>query len=158
MTDDIIKQIKESGSILVTQPYFLAHMSRKDIPPLPGIKQLPLRTVLDAGIPVAGSSDWPVASFDPFKAIEHAVSRKTAGEKTLQPAEAVSVEEGISIYTRGSAYAMNCRNDAGSLEPGKRADFIMVSNDPFKSSKDPWIPPGVEETWLGGERIFSRII
>jgi predicted amidohydrolase YtcJ len=131
------------------------------------VKQLPLRSVIDAGIRVAGSSDWPVASHEPLQGMERAVSRKTVGEEVLQPREAVSVREAIAMYTNGGACALNCEKDVGSLEIGKRADFVLLSDDPLKPQEnstnsplspveDSWNPPRVEQTWLGGRRVFSR--
>ncbi len=167
LDDELIMKMKKLGMILVTQPYFLTHMSRDNVPYLPGIRQLPLRSVLDAGIRVAGSSDWPVASHEPLEAIERAVSRKTAGEEVLQPEEAISVKEAFAMYTNGGAYALNCERDVGSLEAGKRADFVLLSNDPLgpkeSSTNSPlWPvenslnPPRVEQTWLGGKRVYCR--
>jgi predicted amidohydrolase YtcJ len=148
--------MKALGVILVTQPYFLTHMNRDNVPLLPGIKQLPLRSVLDAGVPVAGSSDWPVASYEPLKAIERAVSRKTVGEEVLQPREAVTVKEALAMYTKGAAHALNCEKDVGSLEVGKRADFVLLSDDPLRAAESSQNSPQVEQTWLGGNRVYCR--
>jgi hypothetical protein len=156
LDDKLIMKMKALGMILVTQPYFLTHMNRENVPYLPDMKQLPLRSVIDAGIRVAGSSDWPVASYEPLKGIERAVSRKTVGEEVLQPREAISVREAISMYTSGGAYALNCEKDVGSLEIGKRADFVLLSVDPFNAVENAWNSPQVEQTWLGGKRVYCR--
>jgi hypothetical protein len=156
LDDKLIMKMKALGMILVTQPCFLTHMNRENVPYLPDMKQLPLRSVIDAGIRVAGSSDWPVASYEPLKGIERAVSRKTVGEEVLQPREAISVREAISMYTSGGAYALNCEKDVGSLEIGKRADFVLLSVDPFNAVENAWNSPQVEQTWLGGKRVYCR--
>lgn len=157
VNDEMIRKIKKLNITVVTQPYFLTHMSKENIPHLPGIKQLPLKSFINEGVRVAGSSDWPVASCDPLLGIKRAVTRITKNNERLQKNEAISVKEAIAMYTSEAAFALCQSHDIGSLEPGKRADFILLSENPFSDDKTKWQSLKVNSTFLGGEKVFSRV-
>lgn len=157
LNDEMIRRIKELNITVVTQPYFLTHMSKENVPHLPGIKQLPLKSFLDAGVRVAGSSDWPVASCNPLLGIERAVTRVTKNNETLQKCESISVREAFAMYTSEAAFALGLNHDIGSLESGKRADFILLSENPFSADTIKWKNLNVTGTFLGGEKVFSRV-
>ncbi len=155
LTDDSIRKIKQQEMAVVTQPSFLDHMGSDNVPPLPGFRQIPLRSLIDAGISVSGSSDWPVASCNPLYAVEKAVTRKSGDFETVQENEAISINEAVSMYTSGAAFVLGQSKDVGSLEPGKRADFIFLSEDPFTSDKGSLSDICVEKTFIGGDLVYS---
>ena len=156
LDDELIGRMADLDIAVVTQPYFLTHLRSENVPELPGIKLLPLRSLIDAGIRVSGSSDWPVASNQPLLAIERAVSRVTEGAERLQEHEAITVKEAIAMYTSEAAHVLGCGEDVGSLEAGKRADFILLSKNPFDLKQGEWDRLNVERTYLGGDIVFSR--
>ncbi len=155
VTDRCIQKIRDQNIAVVTQPEFLSHMGIDNVPTLPGFRQMPLRTFIDEGIPVAGSSDWPVVSCNPFCGIERAVTRRVGGSELLQIEEAISVKEAISMYTCWAAAILGKSNDVGSLEAGKRADFIFLSEDPFRVGKEKLSAIKVLKTYLGGRSVHS---
>ncbi len=154
LNNDLIRRIKESGAAVVTQPLFLTHMDKENLPHMPEIKKLPLRSMIDQGIPVAGSSDFPVVSCNPLLGIEHAVTRVTKGSETLDQQEAVTVEQAFAMYTRQAAFVLGCLDDTGTLSPGKRADFILLSGDPLDSSNVCWHKVKVQKTYMNGKVVF----
>ena len=156
LTDDLIGQIRKCGAAIVTQPGFLTHMDKDNLPYLPGIKKMPLRSMIDQGIHVAGSSDFPVVSCDPLLGIRHAVTRMTKGREILDRQEAISIEQAFAMYTRQAAYVLECLDETGTLEPGKQADFILLSGDPFGNSRICWDRVKVQQTYMNGEMVFSR--
>ncbi len=156
LDDGLIRRMADLEIAVVTQPCFLRYLRSENTPELPGIKLLPLRSLIDAGIRVSGSSDWPVASNQPLLAIERAVSRVTEGAERLQENEAITVKEAIAMYTREAAHVLGCSEDVGSLEVGKRADFILLSKNPFDLKQGEWDRLNVKKTYLGGEIVFSR--
>jgi len=83
----------------------------------------PLRSLLEAGIPVAIGSDGPN---NPFLNI------MLASTYSRHPAEALTREQAVIAYTLTSAYAEFAEEDKGSLEPGKLADLAVLSQDIFK--------------------------
>jgi len=90
----------------------------------------PWRELLDSGAHLAFASDWPVADLNPIVGIYQAVARKdphgNASPHRLSPKEAVDA------YTVGAAFATFCEADRGTLEAGKYADMIMLSQDLFE--------------------------
>lgn len=106
----------------------------------------PHRLVLDAGIRVAFGSDC--MPLGPLFGLHQAVNAP-------HPAQRLAVEEAIRCYTQGGAYAAFEEDLKGTLEPGKLADFIALSEDPFAR------PEGIEDlevelTVIGGEVVFAR--
>jgi len=92
------------------------------------------RSLLDHGAVLAFGSDWPVAPMDPLLGIYAATSRSTLDGKNPQgwvPQQRITVAEAVHAYTVGSAFAERQEAIKGSLEPGKLADLVVLSNDIF---------------------------
>ncbi len=116
----------------------------------------PLRDMLDAGMTVAGSSDAPVVSFDPLSAVRTAVTRETTGGERLDDGQEISVEEALEMYTIHAARSGGLEREVGTLEPGKRADFVVLSEDPTKLGPDGLARLRVERTVCGGVDVYRR--
>jgi len=117
------------------------------------------RRFLDQGTVIAGGSDFPVESDNPFFGLHAAVTRTDHSNQPpggWHPEQAMTLLEAFRAFTLNAAYAEHQEQTLGSLEPGKWADFILIDRDLFK------IPPAdiwkirVEQTWLGGERVYPR--
>jgi predicted amidohydrolase YtcJ len=92
----------------------------------------PIRTLLDHGLQVAGSSDGPVIpDISPLLGIYAAVARTSRDGTPVGPKQAISIEEAIQLFTTGAAYALGEEEIKGSLEPGKVADLIVLGEDPM---------------------------
>ncbi|MBV9760656.1 MAG: amidohydrolase [Acidobacteriaceae bacterium] len=92
------------------------------------------RSLLDSGASLAFGSDWPVAPMSPLMGIYAAVTRRTLDGKHPDgwvPEQKITVEEAVRAYTMGSAYASFEDKIKGSIEPGKLADLIVLSDDIF---------------------------
>ena len=90
------------------------------------------RSLLDAGARLAFGSDSPVAPLSPLLGIDAAVHRRTLDGKNPGgwfPEQRITVAQAIECYTLGSAYAAFQEKDLGTLEPGKLADFVVLSRD-----------------------------
>jgi predicted amidohydrolase YtcJ len=114
----------------------------------------PFRTFIDNGVLLAGGSDCPVETFDPFFGIYGAVNRQAADghpEGGFYPQERLSVYEAISLYTKNAAYASFEESIKGTVEEGKLADFIVIKEDPFEIDPKRLKDIEVEKTYLGGE-------
>ena len=92
------------------------------------------------GAALAAGSDWSVSSMNPLEAIEVAVTRcdpdLAVCDKPWIPEERVDLATMLAAYTIGGAYAGFEEHEAGSLEPGKLADLVVLDRNLFE------IPPG----------------
>jgi len=93
------------------------------------------RSIQSAGGVLAFGSDWPVVTLSPWPGLQNAVTRQTTeGEPKggWIPSERLSLEDAIKGYTLNAAFAGHREKTEGSIEPGKVADLIVVSQDLFK--------------------------
>jgi len=124
--------------------------------PVPSVlRVLGHRTLLDAGVRLAGSSDAPVIGFDPLAAMRSAVSGRSASGAELLPDEAITPSEALAMYTREAAHAAGSLDVTGTLEPGKRADLVVFSEDPTTSGAA-LDRARLERTILAGATVWSR--
>jgi hypothetical protein len=92
------------------------------------------RTLLDSGAVLAFGSDSPVAPLNPLFGVYGAVTRRTLDDKNPNgwvPEQKISVEETVRAFTWGSAFAEFQENVKGTIEEGKLADFVILSEDIF---------------------------
>jgi hypothetical protein len=117
------------------------------------------RTFLDQGTRIAGGSDFPVESDNPFFGLHAAITRTDhEGQPPggWHPEQAMTPIEAFRAFTLDAAYAAHWESRIGSLEPGKWADFILIDRDLFK------IPAGdiwkikVRQTWVAGQKVYSQ--
>ncbi len=85
---------------------------------------------------MAGSSDAPVISPDPRLGLRDAILRQTGDGRLLGPGEQLTPADALRLYTTEAAYAMHREPELGSLEPGKRADFVILDNNPLTTAPD----------------------
>ncbi|MEI5522298.1 amidohydrolase [Streptomyces brasiliscabiei] len=130
---DQLPRLAALGVTVVIQPSFLRHYG-DDYATIMGEERAGWlyrgRGFLDHGVPVAGSSDRPVADGAPLRAIRFMVERASESGRLIGPAETVTVEEALRAYTVEAARACHWETDAGSLTPGKRADLVVLGDDP----------------------------
>lgn len=116
-------------------------------------------TVLKDGGRLAFGSDVPVESANPFPGLAAAFTREDEKGEPFggwQPQERVSREQALAGFTTGAAYASFAENKVGRIAPGLRADFVIVDTDPLESPPAAVRATKVEETWIGGQRVFKR--
>lgn len=117
------------------------------------------RRFLGQGTRIAGGSDFPVESTNPFFGIHAAVTRQDHAGKPVggwYPDQAMTVTEALRAFTLDAAYAQHAEATQGTLEPGKWADFILVDQDIFAVAPSKLWQTKVLETWVGGKRVFRR--
>lgn len=130
-----IKRFAELGVIASVQPYHCIDdgvWAEKRI----GTERIkytyPFKSFLEAGVKICFGTDWYVAPLNPLLGIYAAVTRRTLDGKNPDgwiPEQKISVEDAIKCYTLNSAYASFEENLKGSIEPGKLADLIVLSDD-----------------------------
>lgn len=116
-----------------------------------GARFNPLGEFAEEGIPYALSSDAPVAPPHPLEAIGTAVTRKTRSGAVHGPdGLKVTAEDALAAHTIRAARTLGREDEIGSLEPGKRADFTVLEQDPLTVAPDEITTIGVQQTWIGG--------
>jgi predicted amidohydrolase YtcJ len=116
------------------------------------------RSLLDQGAVLAFGSDWPVAPMDPLMGIYAATTRRTLDGKNPQgwvPEQRITVAEAVHAYTVGSAFAEHQEALKGSLEPGKLADVVVLSDDIFHIAPTEIVKARVYMTIFDGSVIYQ---
>lgn len=88
--------------------------------------------------------------------IARAVNRDTKYGKIVQPQEAISVMDGIRMFTIWSAEANFLEKDLGSIEVGKLADFVVLAQDPLTTPRARLADIPVDMTILDGKVAYER--
>jgi hypothetical protein len=120
--------------------------------------EYPMQSFLQAGVLMASASDFPVTiPFDPLIGIETGITRSEIGGSTkeiLWPEEKVSLEEMVASFTINGAYANFLEDEIGSLEVGKRADFIILERNLFQIPSSDIAKTQVLKTFIDGKVVF----
>ena len=115
------------------------------------------RSLLATGVIIAGGSDFPVESPNPFHGIHAAVTRRPRSnhDHGWQPEQRMTREEAVRSFTTWNAFASRQERDLGSLEVGKQADVVVLSDDVFTcdEARIPEIRPVL--TMVGGEIVYQ---
>lgn len=117
------------------------------------------RTLLESGAMLAFGSDFPVEAVDPRLGLYAAVSRQDLEgwpEGGWYPEERVTREAALRGFTLDAAHAGFMEDLVGSLEPGKRADFVVLDRDYMTIPAEEIPQMAILETWLDGERVYPR--
>ena len=115
------------------------------------------KSLLDSGAKLAFGTDVPVESSDPFAGLAAAMTREDAAGQPFggwMPSERLNREQAWHAYTNGAAYAAFAEDRLGSLEPGKRADFLIVDRDIMLATPAQIRNLQVLQTWIAGRPAF----
>jgi predicted amidohydrolase YtcJ len=141
------------GVALAIQPPFNHHWPHTEYYPTLGEERAwkadPVRTLMRPGLLVAGGSDSTVTPLGPLIGVHAAVNH-------TNPAERVSIQTALELYTTNAARMAFQEQDRGSLEVGKLGDFVVLAEDPF--AVDPGQIKGisVDITVIGGDVVYER--
>ena len=118
----------------------------------------PWRSLLDNGVVIANGTDVPVEKIDPLACFYASVTRKRSDTGfEFYPEQSMSREEAVYSYTLGNAFAAFEENIKGSIEPGKYADFVVLSNDLITCQEEEILNTKVLYTIINGEVVYSGI-
>lgn len=116
----------------------------------------PIRSLLDAGLTVALSSDAPVVPDDnPLLGFKAALDRQDGSGDPIAPEQAITPYEALYAYSMGGAIASGDQDNRGSIRPGKWADLVVLSGDPLTTPPDDLLNIQVEQTYVGGELVYG---
>ena len=118
---------------------------------------LSLESMLELGLHVSGGSDCPVEPFSILDNLRAAVTRRNrAGTDTFLPDQALTVEEGLRLFTSYAAWASRDEKVRGTLEVGKQADLVVLDGDLFQLDPEAFPEVNVWETVLNGATVYHR--
>jgi predicted amidohydrolase YtcJ len=117
--------------------------------------QYPARSILDTGGVIAGASDWPVTTANPFAAIFQAETR-SGPQGVLDAAQRMPRLAMLYAYTRNSAEALDQLSEIGSIKPGKRADLALIDRDVLTIPAEELKSAAVIFTMFGGKIVYGQ--
>jgi predicted amidohydrolase YtcJ len=135
----------EDYTVKLVKPYVSAFAYRY---------QYPAQSLHKAGAMIAGASDWPVSSPNPWNAIAQASTRK-GPLGVLNAKESIDRQTMFYAYTINAAKALRLDQQIGSLAPGKQADLIILDRDVFKVSDDELFDTKVLKTFFAGKQVYA---
>ena len=114
------------------------------------------KAFLDAGVPLAFGTDYPVEPITPFRGLYAAVTRMSEkGTKTYFPENKLTRGQALYAYTQGSAYAEFAEKRKGKLVPGFGADFILVDRNLYTVGAPAILQTVVLGTFVAGQEAFA---
>ena len=116
----------------------------------------PAGSALAWGIPFTFHQDSPVIPPDMLETIWCACVRKTKTGRVLGAEERIPVEAALRAVTQTAALQYGLERELGTLRPGKRADFVLLSGDPLRTPPEELKKLQVERTIQRGRTIWSR--
>ncbi|MEU3788282.1 amidohydrolase [Streptomyces fructofermentans] len=150
---DQLPRFARLGVAAVVQPNFLRHFG-DDYAEIMGEERAPWlyrgKGFLDHGIRLVGSSDRPVADGSPLRAVQFMVERASLSGRAIGPDEGITVEQALRAYTVDGAHACHWEDSAGSLTAGRRADLVVLGDDPTRVDASRIGGIDVVATFVGG--------
>ncbi|ATE78368.1 amidohydrolase [Pseudomonas frederiksbergensis] len=116
--------------------------------------QYPAHSLLKQGATIAGASDWPVSSPNPWNAMAQAITRN-GPLGVLNADERIDRETMFYAYTLNAARTIGLEKQIGSLSPGKQADFIVLDRDVFSVDEKALHDTQVLQTWFAGREVYA---
>jgi hypothetical protein len=115
------------------------------------------KSFVDAGVPLAFGTDYPVEPITPYRGVYCAVTRENeAGTMTFHPEQKLTIAQTLYAYTQGSAYAEFAETWKGKLAPGFVADFVVLDRDLTAIAPHDILNTKVLRTVVGGKTMYQQ--
>ena len=161
-TPELIERMKKLPIVLDIQPTFLMtdlHWIEERVGKECAVLSYPWKTYLDAGLIMAGGSDAPVESFNPWIGIYATVTRQDMDGYPVggyHPNEKLSVYDAVCMYSKNVAYANGDQDLMGTIEAGKFADMVVIDRDIFHIPENDIKDIQVLNTYMAGIERYHR--
>jgi predicted amidohydrolase YtcJ len=158
--EDQLDRMKDLGilaSFFVDHVYYWGDYHRDSVLGVERANRIsPLKSALKRGISFSLHQDTPVTKQDPIFAIHNAVNRKTRSGEILGEEFRITSWEALKAVTINAAYQIFEEHKKGSITPGKRADFVVLSDNPLTVPSERIKDTVVLETIKDGVTVFKR--
>lgn len=153
----LVLMAKHQIPAVVSNPFLwsLGESYRASIGDERAARMMPMRTYLNRGVPLAGSSDSPVASHNPWIGIASAISRTTVNGTVLGPQERLTADEALRMYLTGGAFVLNRQGSLGIITAGALADLVVLDADPRTLQPDELMAIEARATMTGGRWVHD---
>jgi predicted amidohydrolase YtcJ len=159
MRDDQIQRAMDLG---VVCSFFVPHVYHWGDPirdallgPERAANYMPAGSATRIGMRVSYHSDAPMTEPAPLLAIQTAVTRRTKSGDVLGADQRVTLDQALKAMTIDAAFHIGLDEEVGSLEIGKRADFVILESNPYEIAPEALATIKVSGTWLEGREVWS---
>lgn len=115
-----------------------------------------LKSAMQMGLRPTMHSDYNVTPVDPIRCIYNAVTRKMRFDgEVLNCKECLSPYEALKVMTINAAWQCHMDDIVGSIEKGKKADFVILDRNPMTIHENDILNIKVMETWMDGQRRYK---
>jgi len=116
----------------------------------------PVRATVNRDIPFTIHNDSPIVPPDMMRLISITVNRRTRSGYILGPEQRATVLEALYAITQGAAYQYFEEDEKGSITPGKRADLVILEDNPLTIDPAELANIAIEETYARGKSVYKR--
>lgn len=152
---ELMARMAALGLAVCVQPHFVAERGDRylaDVEPQHRPDLYRLRSLIDAGIPLAGGSDAPFGSHDPWGAMAAAVTRRTHEGRIIGAQEALTPEEALALYLADPLDLTRLRR----IAPGEPADLCLLDRS-WTEARTTLSSSAVRATFISGNLVHDRI-
>ena len=155
------KALKKSGLHISVQPIWLQELVKADLENMGAERArtgFKFKTLIEAGLEPAASTDMTgmyLGNINPFVAM-HAMVTRQSDAGIFETQEAISVADALKMWTIWPARAVGEGQEKGTIEIGKFADMVVLSDDPFQVPKEQLKDLTASKTIVGGRVVFER--
>jgi predicted amidohydrolase YtcJ len=159
---EIMDRMAELGVIWNTQPSLMEIVGRDGVYSQWGARArfaFPFKSLLKRGVIICGGSDWPVGLYNPLIGMDILINHRFGPEENgevLNSDERLTVLEAIRVYTYNGAYTAFEEGNRGSLEEGKLADMVVLSDDVLAVPVTSIRNLKVDQTYVDGRLVYER--
>lgn len=154
---DQVARLQRLGCIVSANPYYVTALadkySEKGLGPERADNMVRIGDVERAGVSYSFHSDMPMAPADPLFLMWCAVNRKTTSGRVAAADQRVSREGALRAVTLDAAYSLRLEHEVGSIEPGKRANFTILEDNPVTCD-----PDAIKDIELWGTVMEGRVL
>ena len=159
------EQIKKAHELGFTLSFFIDHIYfyGEQLPLLIGEERsqryMPMSTAKQISGKTSFHGDHPATPINPLRSLTTSLTRKTqAGNKTLGEQQALTRWQALEAMTTDAAWQLGIDHEIGSLAPGKKADLVILSENPLECSLQELRSIQVKDTWINGQRVNNKLL